>query len=140
MKKISWINNLSQSDKKTIKISFIINIFLMIICLGLSFIIKSWSYSYFFSILIGYLSSLFNYVKLVTVVTNVTNGSYQNAKKAYVINNLTSLILYFVVLLICTIVHLFNIFLCFLGIIIIKVVLIFQYTIFDKTKKISKEE
>ena len=127
MKNLIWIKNLEASDRKTLKIAFLVTIILSIISTILAIIISWWLYTWFLSIFIGYLSALFCYIKLVNVVINATNGAYKSAKKAFIINNISTLFIYFIALLICTIFKPFNIFLCFAGILTIKVVLIFQY-------------
>lgn len=123
---------LSNEDIRILKYSFFISIILAILLTIPSFFLKWWNYGFGLSILIGYLSSAISYYKLVVVTTKVTNFEYENPKRAFVFNNLTSLLIYFVALLICTLIEIFNIFLCALGIVIIKIMIIALY---GKNKK-----
>lgn len=129
------IKTLDKSDLKTLKISFIVGVILALIAFILAFFLNWWHKLWFLSIFIGLFSASFCYIKLVYVTTNVTNFIYKNPKKAFIINNLTSLLIYFLALLICTIVNIFNIYLCFLGILILKIVIIIRFG-----RKPKKEE
>ena len=129
------INNLTNEDLKILKLSFIVMFCLVIISLVFAFFIDFWQYTWALSILIGYISAVICYIKLVYVVTNVTNFIYQNPKKVFILNNLSSLLIYFIVLLISVLVPIFNICLCFLGIVIIKIVIIILYGRKPKAKE-----
>ncbi len=118
---------LSNDDFKILKISFIVMLFLIIFSLCLALCFNCWQFSWALSILIGYLASVLNYVKLVYIVTNVTNFVYHNPKKVFILNNISSLLVYFIVLLVNVLIPIFNIFLCFLGIIIIKIIIIILF-------------
>ena len=104
------INNLTNEDLKILKLSFIVMFCLVIISLVFAFFIDFWQYTWALSILIGYISAVICYIKLVYVVTNVTNFIYQNPKKVFILNNLSSLLIYFIVLLISVLVPIFNIY------------------------------
>ena len=129
------INNLTNEELKILKLSFIVMFCLVIISLVFAFFIDFWQYTWALSILIGYISAVICYIKLVYVVTNVTNFIYQNPKKVFILNNLSSLLIYFIVLLISVLVPIFNIYLCFLGIVIIKIVIIILYGRKPKAKE-----
>ena len=133
----SLINIIKQrnEDLKILKLSFIVMLCLVVISLGFAFFIDFWQYTWALSIFIGYISAVISYIKLVYVVTNVTNFIYQNPKKVFILNNLSSLFIYFIVLLISVLVPIFNIYLCFLGIVIIKIVIIILYGRKPKAKE-----
>lgn len=133
MKKMMKI--LSNEDKKILKYSFFVSIILTIILAIPTIFIKWWNIGFGVSVFIGYFASAISYYKLVVVTTRVTNFYYENPKRVFILNNLSSLLIYFIVLLICTLVKIFNIFLCALGIFIIKIIIIVLYGNNKKTIK-----
>ncbi len=124
-----------KSDFLTLKIAYMFATILAIISTVLASLIKWWQYTWFLSIFLGLLAGTINYIKIVIVTTNATSSKYKNAKLAFVINNITALVIYFIVLLISALVNFLNIFLCFIGIMLIKIVIIIRFT-----KKPKQEE
>lgn len=132
MKKI--ISILSKDDIKIIKVSFGVGIILSLILTIPYLFIDWWKIGFGLSVLLGNIASIITYYKLVVITTKVTNFEYQNPRKVFIFNNLSSLLIYFVILLFCTLIKIFSIFTCALGIFIIKAVIIILFGI-KKEKK-----
>lgn len=133
MKKILTI--LSNEDIKILKTSFIVSVILSVFLTIPSLFVDWWKICFGLSVFIGNLSGMINYYKLVVITTKVTNFEYQNPKRTFVFNNLSSLLIYFIVLVFCTLIKVFNIFTCALGIFIIKVVIIILYGINKENRR-----
>lgn len=125
MKKIIniWFSRLTNDDKIILKYSLFISLILSIVILLVSIFISWWHYSWGVFILIGNLISCLCYIKLANNITNMLNGYYQNYKRKVVLNYLTSLLLYFVVLTISVFVNRYAIFGCIIGIFILKIII-----------------
>lgn len=115
---------LSNEDQTILKCSFYFALGVAIVAIIPSFFISWWKWSFGLSTLIGYLASAFCYVKLVYIVIKATNQEYRNPKKIFVLHNMLNLLIYFVALLVCQLWKGLNIFLCLLGILTIKIVIV----------------
>ncbi len=121
------IKLLSNEDKCILKVSCITAIIISIITIIPAFFLNWWKWTFFLSILIGYLASVICYFKLVYVVFRETSLPTNQSKRAFIFNNLSNLLIYCVALMICFFVGCLNIFLCFLGMMIIKIIIIILY-------------
>jgi ATP synthase I chain len=121
------IKLLSSEDKCILKVSCITAIIISIITIIPAFFLNWWKWTFFLSILIGYLASVICYFKLVYVVFRETSLPTNQSKRAFIFNNLSNLLIYCVALMICFFVGCLNIFLCFLGMMIIKIIIIILY-------------
>lgn len=130
------LKNLDNDDIKVIKISILVGLILFAISIILSLVFEWWKYTWGLSILIGDIVSIICYIKIVHVTTNMTNFIYLNPKKVLILNNLTNYLLYLSVLLISVLIKVFNVFLCFIGIMILKIVIYIKYSkIIDKKEE-----
>lgn len=118
---------LSNEDKTILKRSFWISVVIAFLAIIPSFLISWWKWSFGISTLIGYLASAFCYVKLVYIVIKATNQEYRKPKKVFVLHNMLNLLIYFIALLVCQLWTSLNIFLCLLGILMIKIVIVISF-------------
>ncbi len=108
---------------KTANIFFIIGfIIVLIICL-----IFNWALTYLISFLIGYLANILGFLKNNYIIDSLLNGERQNSKKTMIGNTITSYLLYGITLVINLLVPIFNIFVCFFGLLIIKITIVVKY-------------
>lgn len=121
------IKILSSEDKHILKISGITALVVSILTSIPTAFLKWWKWSFFLSVFIGYLASVLCYLKLVYVVFRETSFPTNHSKRAFIVNNLSSLLIYCAALLICLFVEWLNIFLCFLGMMMIKVSIVVLY-------------
>lgn len=131
------IQILSKEDKTILKVSFLVSVGVSIVAIVLACILDWWKGSFFLSVILGYVASAICYLKIVYVTFRETAFPSHRSKKAFVFNNLTNMMIYFGFLLF----HLFmkglNIYLCFLGMIIIKVVI---YILYGRQPKVKVGE
>lgn len=118
---------LSNEDKTILRRSFWMSLVIAILAIVPSFFISWWKWSFGISTLIGYLASAFCYVKLVYIVIKATNQEYSKPKKVFVLHNMLNLLIYFVVLLGCQLWSSLNIFMCLLGILMIKIIIVISF-------------
>lgn len=118
---------LLNEDRTILKRSFWLALGVAIVAIIPSFFISWWKWSFGLSTLIGYLASAFCYVKLVYIVVKATNQEYRRPKKVFVLHNMLNLLIYFAVLIVCQLWNCLNIFLCFLGILTIKIVIVISF-------------
>lgn len=118
-----WFSRLTNDDKNILKHSLFISLILSIVITLVSIFISWWHYSWGIFILIGNFISCICYIKLANNITNMLKGYYQNYKRKVVLNYLTSLLLYFVVLTISVFVNTYAIFGCIIGIFILKIII-----------------
>lgn len=89
------------------------------------------------SILLGYISSVVCYLKLVYVIFRETAFPSNKSKKAFVLNNLTNMIIYFSFLLFNLLIKWLNIYLCFIGMMIIKIII---YILYGRKPKVGEKK
>ncbi len=124
MKIFKLLNN---DDKKILKNSTILCSIFIVISIVLSLFFDWWRTTFFISIIMGYLSSIICYFKLVYVTFKETAFPSNKSKKSFIINNISSMLIYFLFLLINQLINWLNIFLCFLGMMIVKIVIYILY-------------
>lgn len=118
---------LSSEDKKILQVSSVSAIVVSIMLIIPTFFLSWWKWPFFLSVLIGYLASAICYLKLVYIVFRETSLPTNQSKRAFIFNNLSSLLIYFAVLIVCFFIEWLDIFLCFLGMMIIKIIIIILY-------------
>ncbi len=131
------IKILSNEDKAIIKISFIATLIISILLIFPSFFFDWWKWPFFLSVFIGYLASFVCYLKLVYAVFRETSFPSDKSKGAFVLNNISSMLIYCLFLLLCHFVSWLNIFLCFIGMMIIKIVI---YILYGKKPKVGEKK
>lgn len=131
------IQILSNEDKKILKLSFFVSIVCSIIMIIPVFIFYWWKWSYFLSVLLGYIASAVCYLKLVYIIFRETAFPSNKSKKAFVLNNLTNMIIYFSFLLFNLLIEWLNIYLCFIGMMIIKIII---YIVYGRKPKVGEKK
>lgn len=123
---------LTNEDKKILKHAIIVSLILSIIATIPTFFLDWWKFGFGISILIGSLSSIISYLNLVFVTYKVTSFEFDNPKKSFVINNMLNLIIYALALILTVLIDVFNIFLCLVGILILKLVIVINCGLIKK--------
>lgn len=135
--KMKVIQILSNEDKKILKLSFFVSIVFSTMMIIPAFIFNWWKWSFFLSVLLGYTASAVCYLKLVYVIFRETAFPSNKSKKAFVLNNLTNMIIYFSFLLFNLLIKWLNIYLCFIGMMIIKIII---YILYGRKPKVGEKK
>ena len=82
--------------------------------------------------LLGYLSSVICYVKIVITTKKAISRLSERASKKFIFNNITNVIIYLIVLGLCGYIFWPSIFLAFTGIVCLKIIIIVLYGKYSK--------
>lgn len=126
-------NKLSKEDIELLKLSFFVSLILSIIIFIPAIFIKFWNYAWGPFIFVGNIASSIAYIKLANNIYNITSGYVNNPKRSAILNNLTTLLIYFIIFTISVLINKYTIFFCAFGVMIIKLIIVF------KNFKIKKE-
>lgn len=131
------IQILSNEDKTILKFSFLISVCASAIAIIPTFLFDWWKWSFFLSVLLGYAASVICYLKIVYITFRETAFPSKKSKNAFVFNNLTNMVIYFAFLLLNLLVKWLNIYLCLIGMIVIRIVI---YILYGRKPKIKVGE
>lgn len=133
------MNLLNNDDRRIIKLSFFLVLIMTFITLLVSIFLCCKGYTNVFqtiwlivSPLLGYLSSLICYIKIVITTKNVISRLSEKASKKFILNNVTNVIIYLIILGMCGYFFWPSIFLAFVGIICLKIIIIVLYGKYNK--------
>ena len=132
-------NLLNNDDRRIIKLSFLVVLIITFIVIltsiflcvfgHISVLHTIWSA---ISPLLGYLSSVICYVKIVITTKKAISRLSERASKKFIFNNITNVIIYLIVLGLCGYIFWPSIFLAFTGIVCLKIIIIVLYGKYSK--------
>lgn len=119
-------DKLSKEDIEFLKLSFFVSLILSVIIFIPAIFIKLWSYAWGPFIFVGNIASSISYIKLANNIYNITSGYVNNPKRSAILNNLTTLLIYFIIFTISVLINKYTIFFCAFGVMIIKLIIVFK--------------
>ena len=132
-------NLLNNDDRRIIKLSFLVVLIItFIVILTSIFLCVIGHISVLHTIwlaispLLGYLSSVICYVKIVITTKKAISRLSERASKKFIFNNITNVIIYLIVLGLCGYIFWPSIFLAFTGIVCLKIIIIVLYGKYSK--------
>ena len=121
-----FMKKINEFDKNIIRYSFFVAIGIIIVIAILCLIFK-WPLTYLIGFLISYMVNIIGFLKSNYVIDKILSREYENPKKSMIINNLTNNLMYALVLVINLIFKCFNVFIGLVGLLVVKIVVIFGY-------------
>ena len=126
------MKKINELDKNIIRYSFFLALFFSIVIVVLC-IIFHWPLTYVLGFFLSYGVNIIGFLKSNYVIDKILSGEYDNPKKSMVLNNLTNNLMYAGILIINLFFKCFNVFVGLVGLLVIKIVVIFGYGIKNKS-------
>lgn len=121
-----YINKINQFDRDIIRYSIFVSLGIAIIITILC-LIFNWPLTYLIGFILSYMVNIVVFLKSNYVIDRILSGEYTNPKKSMILNNLTNNLIYALVLCINLFFSSFNVFVGLVGLLVIKIVVIFGY-------------
>lgn len=120
------MKKINEFDRRIIRYSLLvalgISIIIVILCL-----LFTWPLTYVIGFILSYGVNILGFLKSNYYIDQILSKEKENPKKSMIINNLTNNLMYALVLIVNLFLDCFNVFIGFIGLLVIKIVVIFGY-------------
>lgn len=120
------MQKINDFDKNIIRYSLFVALGIAITIVVLCLVFK-WPLTYVLGFILSYIVNIIGFLKSNYFIDKILSREKENPKKSMIINNLTNNLMYALVLLLNLFLDCFNVFIGLIGLLVIKIVVLFGY-------------